>query len=130
MRRRCPPCPIVHPLYPLGQCRWGGWAVATVAWVLHLIVSYSVVEWYCRRGGDIEPERVTLALNGLTLITALMAAAGIWLAWHNLRRVRQAGEDGRSRARFMAVSGILISTFFLVVILVEGIPPLVLGPCQ
>jgi hypothetical protein len=112
---------------------WSGWGLAVAAWVLHLMSSYSLVEWYCHSGTDFPPGALYWTLNGITLLAAALALTGIILAWRNARR---AGPDtsttaeGPGRSRFMAITGIMISIFFLGIILMQGLPNFVLGPCQ
>ena len=108
---------------------WGGWVLAILAWLLHLRVSYGAVGWYCREQRELSPVLVSVGLNLWTLVCALLAVAGILLARRNLRSVGAADDAGR-RSRFMGWSGYLMSLFFLAVILVQGLPNLVLGPCQ
>ena len=108
---------------------WGGWGLAILAWVLHLTVSYGVVGWYCQGQQGLDPGLVSIGLNLWTLLTALLAGAGIALARRNLRASGKAAGP-RGRSRFMAQSGYWMSLFFLAVILVQGLPNLFLGPCQ
>ena len=108
---------------------WGGWGLAILAWILHLSVSYVVVGWYCQGEQELSPRLITVGLNLLTLLTALLAGAGSVLAHRNLRAARK-GVGPRERSRFMARSGYLMSLFFFAVILVQGLPNLFLGPCQ
>lgn len=108
---------------------WGGWGLAILAWALHLGVSYGIVGWYCERGRDIAPQTIEMILHGVTLITAFMAVTGIFLAWRNLQEARRSA-DARSRSRFMAFAGVLSSSLFLFIILVQGLPILVLELCQ
>jgi hypothetical protein len=109
-----------HPLL-----LWTGWLVGPVAWTLHLMVSYLMVEWVCETGGE-------WALHAVTLATALMAAAGAWVAWGQWTaagRQWPRGGGGIERVRFMAVSGVVISVLMLLIILAEGVPNFILNPC-
>lgn len=107
---------------------WGGWGLGILAWLLHLMVSYGVVGWYCREERGPDPRFISLVLNGLTMGCGLLAVAGIVLAGRNLRDARRT-EAGR-RSRFMAHSGFLMSLLFLAIILMQGVPNLFLEPCQ
>lgn len=112
---------------------WGGWAIAAVAWALHLVISYTVVEWYCHSETGIAPGTIYWILNGTTLVTVVLALASAVLGWRNLRRVRPAkarDTERLGRQRFMALTGIMLSLFFLSIILVQGMPNFFLRPCQ
>ncbi|MEH6388132.1 MULTISPECIES: hypothetical protein [Pseudomonas] len=107
-----------------------GWGLAVAAWGLHLAISYSIVEWYCNRGGDYAPQSISLVLNIVALCMLILAGAGLYLAGRNLRAVRQLGHEASSRSRFLATGGPLISVLMLGVIVMQSVPNLVLSPCQ
>lgn len=102
------------------------------AWTVHLLASYPLVPLACRL-------QTTLPLNLVTLCTALVSAAAAatgGVAWRRLRRVGAGdptvdrGGDIGGRALFMASAGAILGVFFLWVILVEGMPPILVGdPC-
>lgn len=104
---------------------WAGWMVATVAWILHLSISYSLVEWYCRNSEVLEAQTVKMMLHAVTGLSFLLAVFGAWFAWRTRKRLR--AEPGLSE--FMAGSGVWYSLFLAVVILVEGIPNMVIPTC-
>lgn len=86
------------------------------AWTAHLLSSYALVGLACRL-------QTTLPLHLVTGLTALVSAAAAltgWTAW------RKAGDD---RVRFMAGTGAALAAFFVYVILVEGLPPLLQPLC-
>lgn len=105
---------------------WFGLLAGPAAWFLHLNISYSLVRLVCSSGQS-------WLLHFTTLATVLLAAAGIWVAWGSWKRVGQpgvtkgAGTLGRSR--FLALSGIGLSGFFLLIILLAWIPDFLLHPC-
>jgi hypothetical protein len=105
---------------------WATWAIGPVAWTLHLMVSYLLVEWVCGTGN-------VWVLHGVTLATVLMAAAGGLIAWRQWtaagRRWPGAGGDPASRTRFLAVGGLIISLLSALIILAEGIPNFILSAC-
>jgi hypothetical protein len=121
---------------------WYGFLVGPVAWSLHLLLTYPLVPQLCPHGLD-------WLLHVITAVTALACVVGVVLAWQAWNRLKEqgprAGADpaaardaawevggrGRlsaSRARFMALGGIVLSGFFAVVIVIEGLPPF-FGPC-
>lgn len=99
-----------------------------LAWTAHLLTSYPLVPLACRL-------QTTLPLNLVTAATALLAASAAatgWLAWRRLPAsggARDRVEDVGGRARFMAAAGAVLGVFFVYVIVVEGLPPLLQDPC-
>lgn len=112
---------------------WAGWWLAGAAWALHLAIGWTVVDWYCHNRTGISAASISWILNLVSLTAIAMAGAGIVLAWRNRRRLGQGAEGGQNpldRSGFMARAGILISCFFLGIILMQSLPNLILGPCQ
>lgn len=105
---------------------WFGMLAGPAAWFLHLVISYSLVRLICQTGDS-------WLLHLTTFATLLLAAAGVLVAWRNVRRVghlRATAADGTmGRSRFMAVSGIALSGFFLIVVLLAWLPDFFLSPC-
>lgn len=122
---------------------WLAFLGGPVAWSAHLLASYPLVPLACESGSTMALNLVTVAM--LTLAGA-SAAAGAW----GLRRLGRtsgggstaappgpAGTGGGSlsaeaavrRARFMARFGLWSGLFFMLVIAVEGLPPLLQHPC-
>jgi putative membrane protein len=115
-----------------------GFLGGIVAWTLHLAVSYALVPFVCGTGRE-------WLLHLLTGAAAGVAAVATGVAWDARRRIGEsAGTDVRGggeptdepalRARrvqgFLAFSGILLSGFFLLLIVVEGLPALLArDPC-
>lgn len=98
-----------------------------IAWSLHLLASYPLVGVACHFAGDI-------ILNAVTLATATLALAATVVAWRSWRLIRHAEprpeiENRLRRARFMALSGMILSGFFLFVTVVEGMPVWLQGAC-
>lgn len=120
---------------PVGTGRlWAGWFIAIAAWSLHLFLSYSLVEWYCRNTAAISSVNAKILLHSLTALCFLLALYGGWLAWSSMRQLqnRKNALDNAFfiRSLFMAKSGILLSLFLAAVILVQGLPNLVVPPCH
>ncbi len=112
---------------------WSGWALPAAGWGLQLLSGQGIVEWYCNTSTGTAPETIRWILGGITVVAVAMAVLGIVLAW---RAVRQTGagsastREGREVQRFMGVSGMLLGVLFLAIILVQGVAPLILEPCQ
>ena len=129
---------------------WFGLLAAPVAFLIDLMASFAMVEWACENDQRIIPWLVTAAAIAL-------AAAGAWRAWASWRaigpdpeprgegveqsaphstghtlanelRTDAPGAEGRSR--FMALSGIVGSLFFLFLILASVIPAMLVAPCS
>lgn len=91
-----------------------------VFWALHLNVSYFAVPWVCAR-------QAVGVLHVLTLAAAAGAAMAAWAGWSGYRRAR--GADA-NLAAFLAVTGVALSGFFTLLILLEGLPALLQSdPC-
>src|SRR2546426_2864705 len=106
---------------------WLGLLTAPLAWLVNLLLSYTLVLWACSTGRQYTLHLVTLAM-------LLVAAGGGCMAW---RAWRQAGREWHDeaggvlpRSRFMAAMGILLSSLFVLVILAQGIPSFVLSACE
>lgn len=120
---------------------WAGWWLAGLAWALHLTVGWTIVDWYCHNRTALSAAAIHAILNMVSLAAIILAVAGIALAWRNWQRLdrtnRKAGgrASGRTdrpndRSGFMAVSGILLSCFFLGIVLMQSVPNLIFRPCQ
>lgn len=103
---------------------WGGWVIGPVAWALHLMIGYLLVEPACRHGS-------VAALHAVTAATLLVALGGALLSWRQLppRGAQPSRSSAIERTRFMALGGVLISLLSAAVILVEGVPNFMLSPC-
>ena len=105
------------------------------------MVSYAWVEFACR----VSPLVLNSTFLGLTvlswsvlLLTVLAMLATLyvgWSAYRGLRGLRDRQETNEidswaiESRRFMALSGMLLSVLFSLVILLSGLPALVLRPC-
>jgi hypothetical protein len=106
---------------------WVGLFAGPVAFLLHLQVGYMLVPWACANG-----HRFVLYLTMLAAL--LIAAAGGLSAWRGWQRFGKQWPDGSGgavpRSRFMAIMGIVLSVFFFITIIAQGIPNFILTPCQ
>jgi hypothetical protein len=117
------PYPILGRV-ALGYVLLGG----PLAWALHLLISYGPVEIACSA-------TVPLFLHGVTLTTALVALGAAllgWRTWSRARRTVPPADDGDAlrRTRFVAACGTILGGFFVLVIVLEGIPVLLVDPCM
>jgi hypothetical protein len=106
---------------------WGGVLLAPFAWALQLGVGYALVDRVCESGHS-------FLHHLLTLIALLIAAGGLYLAWHSWHvagpQWPDSGGDPVSRSRFIALSGLMLSIFFTVAIIAQWLPTLILDPCS
>ena len=109
---------------------WFGMLGGAAAWALHLVLSYSLVPAACAAGlGYL----LYLGIVG----TGIIALAAVLVSWRALRLTRGMSEENGNgerltvqRVRFMALSGIAMSAFFLAVILAQSVPILAQDPCS
>lgn len=105
---------------------WIGMLAGPIAWFLHQQVSYILATLSCT-------DAATIVLHVVTVITSLIAIAGAGIAWMSWRRTGHAetirGGGTVARSRFMALSGLLLSFLFLLVIVAQGIPNFFISPC-
>jgi hypothetical protein len=107
---------------------WYGVLAGPFAWALDLEASYMMVQTAC-------DSRHMLLLHLASLVTFLGCLAGLAVAWRAWTRL--SGEDVStstsrgtptgSRQRFMAASGMVLSTGFALVIVATEIPNLLLA---
>lgn len=112
---------------------WFGALGGAIAWAVHLVVLYPLVDVACATGSVL----LLHAVTALTLAVALAAA----LSCRRFGRVSRGGSgepagDGdarprqRSRTEFMARAGLWLDVLFAVAIVAEWIPVLLLDPCK
>jgi hypothetical protein len=105
---------------------WAGLLVPPAAWMLHLLVSYSLQRYICRTGAVWLFHLTTAA----TLLPVIAVGWVAWRAWRDTGAPRETTGSGvLGRSRFMALSGVALSIAFAVLILVEWIPVYLLDPC-
>lgn len=126
--------PPENPSQRLSVARlWAGWALPAGGWGFHLLSSHALVEWYCNSGAELSPDGVQWLLRGITALALLLALAGTLLARQTMTRTGDTATsraEGQALRRFMGVCGLFLGVLFLAIILVQGLPSLVLEPCQ
>ena len=80
---------------------------------------FALVQWSCFHHAE-------WVLHLITITAFIAAAAGAALAWIAFGRL----DRDLQRARFMAMSGFILSGFFALSILANAIPHLFLRPCN
>lgn len=123
----------VYALVLLWLCILAG----PLSWSMQLAVAYPLLDWSCRA-------EHLLPVHLVTLVAFLLSASSAYLSWHNLelhRTLDSINENPNSQKRgstsesempprqFMALAGLMLSLFFLLVIIIQWLPVLVLDPC-
>ncbi len=112
---------------------WFGLGAGPIAWGFHLIGSYVLVPFSCSLGTVLPIHLLTLVTGIITLASAIIA----FIAWRRSGTDLEADLGAESdldrpaaRSGFMALSGVLLSGLFLLLILAEGTGPFFLPPCE
>jgi hypothetical protein len=113
---------------------WFGLLAAPVAWMTQLVATYSLEEWFaCAPAttdrGQILGIGVRPFALGITVVLGAVALAGGVVAMRSLRAARTS-QDPAGRAHWMAYAGILNTALYLIIILANVAPPLILQVCE
>lgn len=119
----------------IGSLRlWVGVLTGPLAWAVHLVLNYSLEEWFACSPSTQTPGEI-LGLSVHTVSVAVNAAlafatliAGL-IALSCLRRANADDDEGK-RARWMASVGIINSCLFGFIIVVGLAPSVVLEICE
>jgi hypothetical protein len=120
---------------------WFGMFGAPVAWSLQLLASYALVAHGCYP--DAEPmtmpvvpglRTIVLGTGVAALAVALLAGGSAWRSWRATQQEHEGGpeallEPGEGRTRFMALAGMLLGAVFVLGIVMNVVPMLMLHPC-
>lgn len=109
------------------QILTAGMFLAPSAWALQLLINYSLTTTVCATGQ-------AWLLHLVSLLAALTALGGALLArtaWTRLTSgSSQEGDADASSRRFLALTGMILSAFFVLVIVAGDLPAWWLSPCQ
>lgn len=110
---------------------WFGLLGGAAAWAAHLVLAYALVPLACAQGLEI----LLYATIPLTMVVAIAAIVFAWRGWSRVReRANETDENGNrlisQRVRFMALSGLAMSTYFLFVIVAQSVPIITQSPCD
>lgn len=112
---------------------WAGWVLPMLGWAAQLMAGYLIVEFYCQRPGDVAPQSISIALGLLTVGSLLAVLAGLGMGLRNRRRLADATAANAvafARARFLCRMGLLLGLFLGALVVMQGLPILILDPCQ
>jgi hypothetical protein len=114
---------------------WFGVLGPPVAWAMQLFVDYYLASLRCAPGftanswaGVSVFTVLIVAMTVLMAVVACLAGLGALSIWRGLDvNVEETIEGDTGRVAFMALGGMLESLFFLLIIIVSGVPNLTLG---
>lgn len=113
----------IRPLWAL----WVGVFAGPVAWAVHLMGSFAIVEWTCATDRAWVHHAVSAGVLLIALAGGLIALRS-YLATGKATETEAPGHRGRTH--FLALAGVAISAMFLLIILVSEIPNLMMHPCS
>jgi hypothetical protein len=108
---------------------------APLAWLTHMVVGYSLEEWFACSPSTSEAGKIVgLDVRTFVLIftgaMALVAVAAGVAAVTCLRKIKAQESEESLRPRWMAIAGIMNSVLYLLIILGGVAPALILETCQ
>jgi hypothetical protein len=107
---------------------WAGLLLAPAAWALQFAVIYALVPWLCRIGAG------ELPLLIASVVGAIVGIVGVVLAFNNWRRAgsgwRATGNAAVDRARFFAVTGLLLGGYVVAIMLLQAAVTFGTDVCQ
>lgn len=116
-----------HPVKPEAEARLlvVGMLAAPVAWLLHLAVSYALVGTTCRSGSA----WIHHAVSAAALAIAIPGGWAAWKEWKSTPKDEESAPRARHRTHFLAISGIVNSLFFGLIIILTWAAAFVVPPC-
>jgi hypothetical protein len=91
------------------------------------VVAYAGVQWAC---GHRDP----ITVHVIPVVFILPGVIAVWLSWRDWNAVgritRAEGATVSDRTRFLALSGLMLSSFSVVLMLALWLPMIVFNPCQ
>jgi hypothetical protein len=104
---------------------WAGLAAGPACWAINTQLNYALVPWFCGRGLNVVP-----VIAAVLIAVSLAGAVWSWLAWSryegpSLQLPEQDGHPGSLLAGLGVAAGVL----FALVIVMQGVAGLILGPC-
>lgn len=106
---------------------WTGILTGPVVWLVSFEINYALAPWAC-----VTEQKA--ALYFVSLLALIVSAASGILAWREWKQLggEWPGEGGGAipRSRIMALSGMVLSAMFCLVIIAQAVPELMLGACD
>jgi hypothetical protein len=133
------PAPVIRAVAP--PALWFGLFGAPAVWSLQLLTTYALVAHGCYP--DAEPMTIpvvpglralVLGAGAAALAVALLAGGRAWRSWRAVQHEHQGEHEGllevgEGRIRFMALAGMLLSAVFVLGIVMNMVPVLLMRPC-
>lgn len=98
-----------------------------VVWLLSFEANYVLAPWACTF-------QAKLALYLVSLAALLLCAGSGMIAWRQWTELGRewpgTGGDALARGRIMAISGVLLSAMFFLVVLAQAIPEVMFEACE
>ncbi|HWL65822.1 MAG TPA: hypothetical protein VNP73_07600 [Actinomycetota bacterium] len=114
---------------------WFGVLGAPIAWVIQLLLDYSLEEWWACSPATSTVGRVvglpvgTAALLVSGLLTIVAVVAGL-VSVRCYKKISKRTDEASSRALWMALAGIMNSILYLGLLIASFAPPILLGTCE
>jgi len=114
---------------------WFGVAGAPTAWTIQLLLNYSLEEWFaCSPSATNEGEVVgvsvpTAGIAVSAVLTLVAVVAGV-VAVSCYRKIASASGEVETRAKWMALAGIMNTVLYVIVMVASFGPPLMLDVCE
>lgn len=119
-----------HDEAPISQwALWFGMLGGAGSWALHLVYSYALVPPACTAGLGFMLYLGIPVFLGVTLLAGFFAWRG-WMLSRSLTFNSDAQYEVMKRVRFMAISGLFLTAFFLMVIGAQSVPIILQDPCE
>ena len=100
---------------------------APISALLMQVLSYAGVQWACGH-------RTVAVVHIIPATFIVLAAAAAWISWRDWTTVGRIGRAENAtitdRTRFVAVVGIVLSMYSIVIILAMWLPLVIFDPCQ
>jgi cbb3-type cytochrome oxidase subunit 3 len=111
---------------------WFAFLGGALGWTLHLMGTYALSEGFCRSGlHTFSFLGFSLMLWGLMFLTLLALAVTVCALWlsrrHHLASLASIRVEQRDISLFMARSSLLGNALFLLIIIAQAFPILILG---
>jgi len=106
---------------------WLAVLAGPTVWLLSFLANFALAPWACAFGWKPALFAVTIAALAITAGAGLLA----WKIWRQVG-IEMPGESGGAvgHERSLSLAGVLLSAMFLLVIIAQAVPNIVLGACQ
>lgn len=106
---------------------WAGMLGAPAVWATQFQLSYAFVPWTCLHGHRWILHASTAVFVAISIVCGMLCFA----EWRHVGGGSAEGSAGGpiERTRFLALTGILVSGMFTLLILAQGVASFLLNPC-